>query len=84
MINPKKKELRTLLEAYSATPPRVTREEFLLFAKDWVDEEKLKSLVKGFDEGRVTMEEFIMWGIPPVAPPVVKPKMKKRYKRRGM
>ena len=76
ITNPEKKELRTLLEAYSATPARVTREEFLLYAKDWVpDEEKLKSLLKSFDEGRVTMEEFIMWGIPPVAPPAVKPKI---------
>ena len=73
--SPEKEELRSLLDAYSVTPPRLTREEFLLFAKDWVQEEKLESLLKGFDEKRVTMEEFIMWAIPPVAPPVVKPKI---------
>lgn len=65
--SPEKEELRSLLDAYSVTPPRLTREEFLLFAKDWVQEEKLESLLKGFDEKRVTMEEFIMWAIPPVA-----------------
>jgi len=63
--SPEKEELSKLVDAYSEN--RINRGEFLLFAKEWIPEQKLKSLLMGLDEGRVTKEEFLLWGIPHVA-----------------